>query len=94
MDNLALPIGISAGGVFLYNEYQKNHKPETKPAEGLEEQADIASEGSGIFSQTLRTLAYRILRETYATVTDFDALTDADLRGLMNTLGISRNAPS
>ena len=91
MDNLALLIGIGAGGYYMWNEYQKKQSG-SDATENEAGQTDITGAGTSVFSQASRTLAYRILRETHATVTDFDVLTDADLRGLMNTLGISPDA--
>ena len=94
MDNLALLITMGAGGLYMWNEYQKKQAgSDTAPAtENEAGQTDITGAGASVFSQASRTLAYRILRETHATVSDFDVLTDADLRGLMNTLGISPDA--
>ena len=77
----------------MYNEYQKIRNQTPTPTEELPPgTVDLTDGGTSVFSQASRTLAYRILHETHAKVSDFDALTDCDLKGLMNTLGISPGA--
>ena len=73
MDRLALLIGMAAGSFYIYTEMNKKEGEEETTTD------DDDDDGGDTFQRLDRGLTYRLLKEAHKEVTDFDALTDADL---------------